>query len=62
MTSDRNLTFEIAEKVDLAASRKVKDLIKIFQNRYRVLGNYYYPPGTSVLAHLINPCFGKFSY
>lgn len=60
--TDRSLGFEISHGIDIANSRKVRDLIKVFQNRYRVLGNYYYPPGTSILAHLVNPCFTKFTY
>lgn len=61
MTSDKIFTFHISEKVDLT-TRKVREFFKLLHNRYKVLGNYYYPPGTSVLKHLINPCSGKFFY
>lgn len=47
----------IGPKLDIA-THKLKDYFKVIQNRYRVIGNYYYEPKTSVLAHLVNPCFG----
>jgi len=62
MSNDRSFSFEIADKLDISSSRKTRDFFKVLQNRYRVLGNYYYPPGSSVLAHLVNPCLGKFFY
>lgn len=61
INNDKFFKFEIADKVDLS-TRKVKDLFKVIHNRYRVLGNYYYAPGNSILLHLINPCGGKFFY
>ena len=62
MIGDQRLfCFEIAPGVDLSVTI-VKDYFKLLQNRYRVMGNYSYEPGTSIVAHLVNPSDGEFKY
>ena len=62
MIGDQRLfSFEIASGVDLSVNI-LKDYFKLLQNRYRVMGNYSYEPGTSIVAHLVNPSDEEFKY
>ena len=62
MLADQRLfSFEIAPGVDLSVNI-LKDYLKLLQNRYRVMGNYSYEPGTSIVTHLVNPSEEEFNY
>lgn len=43
-------------------SYKIKDVFKVFQNRFNYMTNYNFKPGESVLRYLVNPCDQKFAY
>lgn len=57
----KNFKFFISTNLDVSTG-KAKDYFKLIQNRYRIISNYCYAPGVSVLAHLLNPSLGKFYY
>lgn len=38
-----------------SSSYKIREIFKIFQNRYNFMANYNFKPGESVLKFLINP-------
>jgi hypothetical protein len=60
-SENKSFGFELAEDVDLT-SNCMKDYFKLIQNRYRVMSNFSYEPGTSIMAHLVNPLDSEFKY
>lgn len=41
---------------------KIKDVFAVFRNRHRLLTNYNFRNGESIVKYLVNPCGGVFSF
>lgn len=61
MPEQRSFNFQISEGINIS-SNSMRDYFKLIQNRYRVVGNFFYVPGSSIVTHLVNPCQGEFFF
>lgn len=41
---------------------KIKDVFAVFRNRHRLLTNFNFKNGESIVKYLVNPCGGVFSF
>lgn len=54
-------SFWISEKTNISTA-SLRDFFGVMKNRYRLISNYNYDEGQSIIGSLVNPSMKEFSY